>query len=278
MDPITAPVTLDRFVGVPVHVHRPGEVALHEAPFAAGGAIPTHVHAEAVVSLVIGGAGEDTTGHSHAIAAGDLLYTPAYTAHGYHFVAAGRWFNVELSTDWLAAALDGGVLTSGASFLRNSSAAAWMERIRREARRPDASSRLAIDGALLLMLAELSQIRDRAAPRRPTWLRRVEEAIEHATGGIVAEPLGVDALAALAGVNRRHLLRTFRAHHGTTVGNYVRHRRLLRARTALATANRPLAAIALDAGFADQAHFTRAFRAAFGETPGRYARGLDAGP
>jgi transcriptional regulator GlxA family with amidase domain len=102
----------------------------------------------------------------------------------------------------------------------------------------------------------------------------VEEAIEHATAGAVAEPLGVETLAALAGVNRRHLLRTFRAHHGTTVGNYVRHRRLLRARTALAAANRPIAAIALDAGFADQAHFTRAFRAEFGETPGRYARGL----
>jgi AraC family transcriptional regulator len=274
MDPITSPVTLDRFVGVPVYVHRPGDVALHEAPFSAGGGIPTHVHAEAVVSLVLDGAGDDTTRGAHAIGAGDLLYTPAYTAHGYHFATDGRWFNVELSTDWLEGALDGGVLAGGASFLRNASAAAWLERIRRESRRPDATSRLAIDGALLLLLAELSQIRDRAAPRRPTWLRRVEDAIEHATAGTVAEPLGVDTLAALAGVNRRHLLRTFRAHHGTTVGNYVRHRRLLRARTALATANRPIAAIALDAGFADQAHFTRAFRVAFGETPGRYARGF----
>lgn len=278
MDPITSPVTLDRFVGVPVHVHRPGEVALHEAPFAAGGMIPTHVHAEAVVSLVLDGAGVDTTGRTQTISAGNLLYTPAHMAHGYQFAAAGRWFNVELSTRWLEGALDGGVLAGRASVLRNPSAAAWLERIRREARRPDASSRLSIDGALLLLLAELSQIRDRAAPRRPTWLRRVEEAIEHATTGTVAEPLGVDALATLAGVNRRHLLRTFRAHHGTTVGNYVRHRRLLRARAALASPNRPLAAIALDAGFADQAHFTRAFRAAFGETPGRYARALDTAP
>jgi AraC-like DNA-binding protein len=32
--------------------------------------------------------------------------------------------------------------------------------------------------------------------------------------------------------------------------------------------------IALDAGFADQSHFTRVFRRAFGETPGQYARAL----
>jgi AraC family transcriptional regulator len=32
--------------------------------------------------------------------------------------------------------------------------------------------------------------------------------------------------------------------------------------------------IALDAGFADQSHFTRVFRQAFGQTPGQYARSL----
>jgi AraC family transcriptional regulator len=278
MDAINGPVTLDRFVGVPVYVHRPGEVALHEAPFNAGSVIPTHVHREAVVSLVIAGAGEDTTGRPRPLGANTLLYTSAYTPHSYHFATSGKWFNVELSSDWLAGALDDAKLADGASIVRNASAAAWLERIRREARRPDATSRLAIDGALLLMLAELSHVRDRAAPRRPPWLRRVEEAIEHATSGAVAEPLGLDELAAIAGVHRRHVLRTFRAHHDTTVANYMRHRRLLRARDALTTGSRPIAAIALDAGFADQAHFTRAFRATFGETPGRYARGLTAAP
>ena len=32
----------------------------------------------------------------------------------------------------------------------------------------------------------------------------------------------------------------------------------------------PLAAVACDAGFADQAHLTRVFKAAFGLTPARY--------
>jgi AraC-like DNA-binding protein len=35
---------------------------------------------------------------------------------------------------------------------------------------------------------------------------------------------------------------------------------------------RPLTEAALEAGFADQAHFTRTFKAAFGMTPGRYVK------
>ena len=34
--------------------------------------------------------------------------------------------------------------------------------------------------------------------------------------------------------------------------------------------HRPLVEVALEAGFADQAHFTRMFKAAFGLTPARY--------
>jgi AraC-like DNA-binding protein len=40
----------------------------------------------------------------------------------------------------------------------------------------------------------------------------------------------------------------------------------------VAQRKRPLSSIALDAGFADQSHFTRVFKQAFGETPGQYAR------
>ena len=98
--------------------------------------------------------------------------------------------------------------------------------------------------------------------------------VEEAIDASVAEPPTVAELAALAGVHASHLLRTFRRHHGTTVANYARRRRIERARAAIATSGLPLSAIALDAGFADQSHFTRVFRQAFGETPGQYARSL----
>jgi len=72
----------------------------------------------------------------------------------------------------------------------------------------------------------------------------------------------------------RRISAVLRKYHGMTISNYVRQRRIERARREVANGVRPLSMIALDAGFADQSHFTRVFRQAFGETPGRYARSL----
>lgn len=56
---------------------------------------------------------------------------------------------------------------------------------------------------------------------------------------------------------------------GTSSYPYLLMRRLDSAREQIAQ-RRPLAAVALDAGFADQAHFSRIFKATFGLTPARY--------
>ena len=266
------PVTLDRYVGPPIHVHGHGEVEIHEGSYSAGLVIPRHVHVEPVVSLVLAGDGEEEVGtRTRAVGAQDLLFTPAYAPHGYRFGSPGRWFNMQFSHAWLARVADGGPpLPETAQIVHSHTAAAWAARVRTEVRQPDAVSSLAIDGAMILMVADLARVRVDGARPRPRWLRVVEDAIEAS----VASPPSVDALAVLVGVHPTHLLRTFRRHHGATISNYVRQRRIQRARTEVASAKRPLAMIALDAGFADQSHFTRVFRQAFGETPGQYARSL----
>lgn len=76
-------------------------------------------------------------------------------------------------------------------------------------------------------------------------------------------------LEAVTGLTRYDLARQFRLMLGTSPHRYQLMRRLERAREAIHRA-RSLADVALDLGFADQAHFTRAFASAFGLTPGRY--------
>ena len=78
-------------------------------------------------------------------------------------------------------------------------------------------------------------------------------------------------LEAVTGLSRYELTRQFRASYGTSPYRYSLLRRLDFARKQV-RAGRPLAELALTAGFADQAHFTRMFRSAYGITPGRYAR------
>jgi AraC-like DNA-binding protein len=73
----------------------------------------------------------------------------------------------------------------------------------------------------------------------------------------------------LTGLTRYELARQFRSLYGTSPYRYLLMRRLDLAREQLA-GRRPLADVALEAGFADQAHFTRMFKAAYGLTPARY--------
>jgi AraC family transcriptional regulator len=267
-----ASVALERFVGPALHAHGRGQVEIHEGAFDPTLIIPVHVHDLTVVSLMLSGvATEQVEQGTREISAQDLIVTPAYAPHSYQFRKPGRWLNMQLSDAWIARATDGhALLYERSEIVHSGSAAAWAMRVRAEIHQADSASGIAIDGAMMLMIADMARVRMDGASLRPRWLRRVEEALEAS----IADPPGVEALAQVAGVHPTHLLRTFRRYHGATIANYVRSRRLQQARTQVATTDRPLSMIALDTGFADQAHFTRVFKQAFGETPGQYARSL----
>jgi AraC-like DNA-binding protein len=80
-----------------------------------------------------------------------------------------------------------------------------------------------------------------------------------------------EELESTCGENRFAICTRFKQHFGTSPYRYLLMRRLdfVRRRLPVATS---LAALAHDAGFADQAHLTRLFRAAYGMTPSVYAR------
>ncbi|MGH7268420.1 MAG: AraC family transcriptional regulator [Candidatus Rokuibacteriota bacterium] len=107
----------------------------------------------------------------------------------------------------------------------------------------------------------------------PAISRRVDvQAVERARQFLEAEKTRVvhsRELESVTGLSRYDLSRQFRIMFGTSPHRYLLMRRLVFARERIHR-GRPLVAVALEAGFADQAHFTRAFRSAFGLTPGRY--------
>ena len=78
-------------------------------------------------------------------------------------------------------------------------------------------------------------------------------------------------LEEISGLTRYDLARQFRSAFGTSPYRYSLARRLDFARCRLSPEG-SLAELALEAGFADQAHFTRMFRSAYGLTPARYVR------
>lgn len=130
----------------------------------------------------------------------------------------------------------------------------------------DASAPLAIEGLVLELLAAIGRTPNPATLSRPAWLDGALEEL-HAR---FRQPLPVHEVAAIAGVTPSHFARVLWRHEGQTPSAYLRFLRVEWAKVQLLRTDRPLAAIAIEAGFADQSHFTRAFARLEGTTPGRF--------
>ena len=130
---------------------------------------------------------------------------------------------------------------------------------------------LAIDHVTVELAEGLTAAADRGAEALSP--SRIDaRAVERARQFLAAERTRVvhsSELERVTGLTRFDLARQFRTLLGTSPYRYLLMRRLDLARDRIRDGH-ALAAVACDAGFADQAHLTRAFRAAFGLTPARY--------
>lgn len=81
--------------------------------------------------------------------------------------------------------------------------------------------------------------------------------------------LKLDEICAAADLSASYLIRSFNQQYGMTPHTYLINRRIQYSREQLRR-GRTIADVALDAGFADQAHFQRAFKQFLAATPGQY--------
>lgn len=135
--------------------------------------------------------------------------------------------------------------------------------------RPEAG--LERETLLITTLVELARRHGRATPRgglRERSPRVVALALDYLTENF-SENVSLAELAALAGVNRFHLLRAFHRSVGLPPHLYQTQLRLRHARRLMLSGDPPARAAAA-AGFADQSHLIRKFKAAYGVTPGQY--------
>jgi AraC-like DNA-binding protein len=92
-----------------------------------------------------------------------------------------------------------------------------------------------------------------------------------------ARDITVADLALVAGLSRAHLTRAFTAAYHMPPHVYLNTVRIARAQ-ALIRLSTPLAAVALECGFADQSHLTRRFRGSVGVTPSAWHKMQRAAP
>jgi AraC-like DNA-binding protein len=84
------------------------------------------------------------------------------------------------------------------------------------------------------------------------------------------EPLGVDAMAKVAGLSRAHFSREFRRAFGESPHAYLLTRRLERAAALLRTTDRSVAEICFSVGLQSVGSFTTSFTRTFGLSPTAY--------
>jgi AraC family transcriptional regulator len=125
--------------------------------------------------------------------------------------------------------------------------------------------------ALLLALSRLGGSRHRpgtGGQLAPWQLRRVTEYF----AAHLAEDIQLQTVADLVRLSRSYFSRAFKISTGVAPHRWLLQARIGKAKELLLEGDLSLARIAVDIGFADQAHFTRTFGRAVGESPRAWQR------
>jgi AraC family transcriptional regulator len=246
-----------------------GSVRVSEVMFAPRLHLPLHEHERHTMAVSLSGEYDTIARRTVRSTSGSALVEPSGDRHECNFGAEGaRVLVIQPQDEDLARDVFASLFAERRA-LRDRGMMAAALRVGRELCEPDPSTPLAVEGLALQILADAARgFADSRQEPRQAWLDRAEEKLR----SCLTRPIRLSEVAAAAGVHPVHLQRVFRSHHGVPIGAWHRRLRLDWAAHRLSATRTPLIAIALDAGFADQSHFTRAFVRAFGISPSRYRR------
>ena len=234
-----------------------------------GTELPRHAHDDPTLCYVLRGRfTEYVGGHAVDCLSDSLKITPAGEPHWNRF-GADETHGLRIDVDrrrfddsrQIHRILDERVHVSGAA------TGGIVHRLLSELDAQDDAASIAVEGLLLELLAALA--RDSAPGGNGVvapWLREADEMIRE----LYASHIALGAVARAVGVAPATLARSYRSAFRVTVGERIRQLRIERAVRDLLESEEPLSAIALNAGFYDQSHFTNLFRRRFGVTPAQY--------
>lgn len=239
-----------------------------------------HSHPTFSIGLVTGGVSDFRIGADcHRIAAGTVVLMNPDEAHVCNPLDGRPWSYRMLHADaaWLAALEGEGAFRPFAPHLsRDPELAGRLERLFGLLFDPHSDSA----GKEEAVRAFFAGLRQALGGERygglPAGADRGGEhaALDRAAAFISAHctrPLRLGEIAEVSGLSPSYLVRSFKARYGLTPHAYQINRRIQFGRRELQR-GRPIVEVALDAGFADQAHFQRAFKRHVAATPGQYMR------
>ena len=236
-----------------------------------------HWHETHSVGVITGGCSTYVNGaHEETVAAGAVVVVNPGAVHGCNPVDAAPW-------SYLMFYFDPAWLGRVQARLRGDGDAGFRPYDVPALRAPhlvEAGVRLAAvlaDGALAAAAREaaavdfVAQLHGALAPAAPAGDGAAEkvERVAHYIDAHFADPLPLQDLCDAAHLSGSYLIRAFKKRYGVAPHEYQTNRRIQYAKARL-RAGAPIAQVALDTGFADQAHFQRVFKRMTAATPGQY--------
>lgn len=255
-----------------------GPFRITRASFVGNDVLEAHIHDRATFAVMLSGGfllgfpNPALRRRRHECVRGTVFTEPAGETHSNRMRGDGASVLVIQPDPFAEELRDFAITLDGVHAFRHARVEIAGRRLARELKADDRLTPLAAQALAIEMLVDATRaLGGGNADRRdgrPAWLERAEELVHDC----YRQPLRLADVASAAGVSVSHLSAVFRAAHGVSLGAYIRALRVEWAAERLASGVGSIAAIALQAGFSDQAHLTRAFKRATGRTPGSWRR------
>lgn len=241
---------------------------LTESAFDPHSRLPRHAHENSYFCFVLQGVYTERYGNREVVCQPSALTfrSSGQTHEDLIHDADTRVFVLEISPQWVERLRADSLRLESAFEFYGGTLTQLCARLNREFHKTDSAAKLAIEGLALELLAAATRQPSNGIGSAPPWLRQAREmVIEH-----FSETLKLTQIAAEVGVHPVYLATAFRQKFGVTVGEFVRRLRIEHACAELNKEDLSLSAIALQAGFADQSHFSKVFKSYVGMTPREY--------
>ena len=200
--------------------------------------------------------------------AGSLLFHNWQDAH-YNIGSKKftRGFHVEIYPSWFSSFDIDTHITEGSINIQDPSIKRLMYTIFKESKSGGSSRQLAIDALLIELFQSISRSGKAAAKRRPTWVKKIEDALHDDSAS-----WGLTDLAKIADIHPVHLSRDFSKYFHTTLGDYIRQLKVQQALSLMPNKDLSLTEISAQCNFSDQSHFIRTFKSYQHMTPLSYRK------
>ena len=254
--------------GRPIKSLRVSDFILTETAFDPHSRLPRHAHENSYFCFVLQGTYTERCGNREVVCRPSALtFRPSCQTHeALVHDAACRVFVLEISHHWIERLRADSLTLESTSDFCEGALPRLCARLNREFHKNDSAAKLAIEGLALEVLAEATRQPSAEIGAPPPWLRQAREMILE----YFPETLTLTQIAAQVSVHPVYLATAFRQKFGVTIGEFVRKLRIEHACAELIKGDLPLAAIALQAGFVDQSHFSKVFKSYVGTTPAKY--------